>query len=212
MNLFEWHNHQHFFHSIEISRIRYHIPSANVKGISYMCWTVHFRIPRCKNLKLELLTNNWMYVIILASALYCHVCSTDTSGGAFCNDPFDVNLIPPESRKWSYALCAAPTDYVLQNGGKAVCQKVKDRGKFTFNIFLFHQYKSYHWFTFQLAIELSFDEDVLLHHRIKLKIRAKTSKYLNRSNENSVKFVIPMDVMAQHNLDQLLCLSFFRQP
>lgn len=70
------------------------------------------------------------YLFITARAdISCYVCSSDTSTGAFCNDPFDVNAIPPESKRWAYAQCSRPSEHILQTGGRTVCQKVRDRGK-----------------------------------------------------------------------------------
>lgn len=80
---------------------------------------------------------NWKFIVylcvvffIIATAIKCWICSSDTSTGAFCSDHFDTSAIPDESRRWAYAECASPTLSSLSFGGKPGCQKIKDRGKF----------------------------------------------------------------------------------
>lgn len=77
----------------------------------------------------EIILKIEFFFIITASALRCHYCSSDSSSGAYCNDPFDENTIPAESKRFSFVECVRPSDYIVQNGGRSVCQKIKDRGE-----------------------------------------------------------------------------------
>lgn len=79
--------------------------------------------------------------LILASALRCWRCSSDASGGAFCSDPFDMNVVNEYQKRWSLVECLSPTgqssyNNPLNNGGqiqqpnqRPVCKKVKQLGK-----------------------------------------------------------------------------------
>lgn len=82
----------------------------------------------------------WIFLclsFILATALKCWRCSSDASGAAFCQDPFEPDLISENQKRWSYVDCSlAPSQYgnVFSSGNnnynQAVCKKMKQISKY----------------------------------------------------------------------------------
>ncbi|XP_063698504.1 uncharacterized protein LOC134829383 [Culicoides brevitarsis] len=64
-----------------------------------------------------------------ASALKCWRCTSDATGAAFCNDPFETDLISEQQRRWSYVDCSFPPQAQLPYGSSSnmrpVCKKMK---------------------------------------------------------------------------------------
>lgn len=73
-----------------------------------------------------------------ASALKCWRCTSDTSNGEFCDDPFDESALTEQQRRWTYVECSFPPTlsypYVNHDGLQytLACKKVKVLGKFFF--------------------------------------------------------------------------------
>lgn len=80
-------------------------------------------------IELQSLTNDAI-LPISADALRCWRCSSDTSNGGFCKDPFTPSLMSEAQRKWNYVDCALPSDInpSLINQARPVCKKIIQQG------------------------------------------------------------------------------------
>lgn len=156
-------------------------------------------------------------------ALQCWSCSSDQATGAFCNDYFDVNNIPLDTKRFSYATCQPPSQHIVALGARAGCQKVIDRGKFhdmeTFvfgwynwicNLNVFCEYNLTFIWILQLTIEWLPDEDVSIWIQMIPKTHVWENKYPHLFIDNFVKLATLMVVMVQLNTVQPLYLSLFR--
>lgn len=61
--------------------------------------------------------------------LKCWRCTTDTSKGEFCDDPFDPSAITEKLRYWSYVNCSSFMNPRAINA-KPACKKLVQEGKF----------------------------------------------------------------------------------
>lgn len=61
---------------------------------------------------------------LLVLAIHCWRCSSDSSNGEFCNDPFDPSVVSDVQKTWTYVECS----YQPANQ-RAVCKKTKQIGK-----------------------------------------------------------------------------------
>lgn len=75
------------------------------------------------------------FLVFLASALKCWRCSSDASGAAFCQDPFEPDLVSEQQKRWSYVDCSFPPQAQLPYGSsgntRPVCKKMKQVSKYS---------------------------------------------------------------------------------
>lgn len=67
--------------------------------------------------------------VFLANALKCWRCTSDASGAAFCQDPFEPDVISEQQMRWSYVDCILPPLQQFPSATSAnfrpVCKKLK---------------------------------------------------------------------------------------
>lgn len=136
-----------------------------------------------------------------AFAIRCWTCNSQTSTESFCDDPFDSSVIYRQNRRWSYIDCVLPPISQYNpygqgsfngngnggNGGynsynsydgstrlRPVCQKSKDRSKFSWS-------RNLH-FSFELIFihSIAVDGRVFVHRKCAW-VRAIFIKFFNHS-------------------------------
>lgn len=105
-----------------------------------------------RNYIFKKLVQDFQKYYIAATSLKCWRCTSDSSNGAFCDDPFDPSLIDEQvssisdaiiaitiwiprflqkQRRWAYVECSFPSgisQFGTASGGRPVCKKMAQSG------------------------------------------------------------------------------------